>query len=171
MRPSTAILALLVAIAAALWRLPIHFAPDSQSYSSASTAANAGMLRHLGRARESQFNILTNWLARPPGARFEIKAADKKDPGAVPVIKLSWCKWLCKATKFPVVVDNKCAACLTLLSLATWSHGENDKPNPPLARLPVYESGMTALAAIPLLYPRRWATADLLQVCCCWFVA
>lgn len=58
----------------------------------------------------------------------------------------------------------RCVACLTLLSLPTWAHGEGSKANPPLARLPVYESGFTSLAAIPLLYPRRWATADLLQV-------
>lgn len=59
---------------------------------------------------------------------------------------------------------HRCVACLTLLSLPTWAQGEGSKPNPPLARLPVYESGFTSLAAIPLLYPRRWATADLLQV-------
>lgn len=58
----------------------------------------------------------------------------------------------------------RCVACLTLTALPTWAHGEGGKPNPPLARLPLYESGMTSVAAIPLLYPRRWATADLLQV-------
>lgn len=157
------LLALLVAVVAIMWQgFPMLFGPSGPNYSTASTADNQDLLKHLGKVQDG--DPITKWLARPPGARYAIGKPDKEE-GAVPIIKLGWlCSAICTKTKFPVVVDNKCAACLTLFSLPTWSHDENGKPNPPLARLPVYESGMPALAAIPLLYPRRWASADLLQV-------
>jgi len=167
----------LVAVLAGLWQVPVHFGnPSASSYGGASTASNQGLLRHMGNAQDAQFNFITNWLARPPGARFHIGKPSAKDVGAVPVIKLKVCKFPCTRTKFPEVVSSKCASCLALLSLPTWSHGGgDDKPDPPLARLPVYESGFTALASIPLLYPRRWLSADFLHVgagviCCKWLL-
>jgi hypothetical protein len=157
-----------LAVAAGLWLQPAHLGRRQVSYETASTAASQDMLENLGAALDTKLNIIARWLFPPPGARFAIGAPDKHDKGAVPVIRLKWCKHICVKTKFPTVVDPKCAVCLTFSSLPTWAHGTPSrwgKPNPPLARLPVYESGFTSLAAIPMLYPRRWATADLRQVC------
>lgn len=180
--PGWVLLAVAVAMAAALWRLPVDFAnPEYQSYSDASTAAGQGLVKHLGIAQDAQYNFITGWLARPPGAQYHIAMPSKKAVGEVPVIKLKpICKAICTKSKFPTVVSSGCAACLVLLSVPSWAHdvGGQKVPgikshkigwqgNPPLARLPVYESGFKALASIPLLYPRRWATADLLQVWKC----
>jgi len=165
------LVAILAVLAGIYWQLETHFAhPTQPSYETAGTATNQLMLKNLGKALDSQFDFLpkalaglASWLTRPPGARFSFDKPDKTD-GSTPTIKmLKVCKLVCKVTDFPVVVNPKCVACLTLTALPTWAHGEGGKPNPPLARLPLYESGMTSVAAIPLLYPRRWATADLLQ--------
>jgi len=159
-------LAVAVAVVAILTQVPPNYfdesAFDSYSAQGASLAGNQKLIEHLDAAHDKHFNLLTSWLARPPGARFDIKPAGKED-GALPTIKLGWCELVCKATDFPVVVASPCAACLVLLSLPAWSHNKEDKRNPQLARLPVYESGFTSLPAIPLLYPRRWATLDFLK--------
>lgn len=157
----------LLAVAAGLLLQPAHFGHRQSTYETANTAASQDMLRNLGATLDTKTSIIARWLFPPPGARSSIGAPDKHDQGAVPVIKLKWCKRICTKTKFPTVVDPKCAVCLTFSSLPTWAHGTPSrwgKPNPPLARLPVYESGFTSLAAIPMLYPRRWASADLRQV-------
>lgn len=156
--------ALVLMVAVGVGLLPDLFGTSSHGYST-STASNQRLLRQLSKAQCSGLQGLLSWLVPPPGGRYKISIPSSRDEGATPVIKLNWaCQWICMSTKFPKVVDSKCVACLTLFSLPTWAHGTDGKPNPPLARLPVYEGGFTALAAIPLLYPRRWATADLLRV-------